>query len=577
MSNGPDETGSHSGYAVSLAGLLVIGVGVAATMMNVGDLEPIKAVAVHHAPKTTPAKASKTSKPEARNSKLSLERTATIAIPGAEIVAYDTERKRALVTCDGGVAMVQLAFDAAPTLLRTVDVAAAAGFPRGVTGSVTHIAIDPAGRGFAAVTVVPSAKARMPGAVVFIGLEVGTPLASVGVGFNPDAVAFSSDGKKLVIANEGEPEVVRDVLVDPAGSVSIIDLTRVKQANELESISPTDVLPLGFHGDVIGRAFSRMATGELSALRIAPANKLSPDRDIEPESLVVLGDRAYVTLQENSGIAAIDLSASNWVQIRALPPVERKLDASDKDGRINIDDTVACLPCPDQVAGFEHNGRSYLVICEEGDDRGDADVEKPSMLADQARLGWLASRGRLAPAFMSRADLSDAGLGRLRVCAFSGDPNNDGSINSPVALGTRSVAVLDAQSLARIGDTGSQLEEVMAKLALRSFNANGDDVNMPDVRSDDRGPEPEGIAMARIGSRPVAFVSLERPGGIAVIDLSTPADPNVVTILNTAANGDIGPEGVAYVSENASPTSKPLLLVAFEQSGSLGVYRVEGR
>ncbi len=574
-----ERPASPFNYGVTLVAVILIGVGVAASMLVSGRAQEPRTgreIPNDKTPKQAAPKARKndTTKSVPKATPI-IDRTAILSLPGAEMVAYDAVRKRAYVTCAKGLAVVQLAFDATPTVLQTIDVVAAAGFPRGITGSATHVSIDPAGRGLAAVTVVPIAKARLPGAVVFVRMDDGACIGAVNVGYNPDALAFSPSGAQLVVVNEGEPEVVRDILVDPPGSVSIIDLASIKVPEDASKLSPSDVIPLGFHGSVISTALARMATGEQHSLRIHPAAKHTPDLDIEPESLAVDGDRAYVTLQENNGLGVIDLKAYAWTAIKGLPGVERLMDASDKDGGVKIDDTFRSLPCPDQIATFTANSRTYLAMCEEGDDRGDADASAPPPLADQARLAWLASQGRLAPTFMSGADLSDNGVGRLRVCAFSGDPNGDGSINYPVAIGTRSVGIYDAQTLARVGDTGAQLEQLIAKVSPTLFNADGADLSKPDARSDDRGPEPEGITIAEINGRAVAFVSLERPGAIAVVDLRTPADPRVLEVVMTTANGDTSPEGLIFVPANASPTAKPLLLVAFEGSGGLGVYRVQ--
>jgi DNA-binding beta-propeller fold protein YncE len=573
---------SPSGYAITLVAVLMIGVGMAASMLQPTPEPPAPPEAKSEARgknkknqtgERRPAKQS-AKKPEVSPKRPVLERSASMQMPGAEIAAYDPKRKRVLVTGSGGVSAIQLAFDATPTLIATLDVGAAAGFPRGIAATATHVAVDPVGRGFAAVTVVPTAKARMPGSVVFVDLDEAKPIGSVSVGFNPDALAFTPDGVHLVVLNEGEPELVRDVVVDPPGSVSVIDLTHVTAREMLRNLTPSDVTPMGFHGGAVSVALTRMNAGERPALRVHPANLPTPELDIEPESLVIEGGLAYITLQENNALAVLDVAKRTWISLKALPPVQRQMDASDSDGGAKIDDTLASLPCPDQIGVFRAGGKSYLLVCEEGDDRGNVDDAVPPPMADQARIAWLASQGRLAPAFMAGVDLSDAGLGRLRVCSFSGDPNNDGSINQPVALGTRSVGIYDGGTLARVGDTGSQFEEGIAKSAPNVFNADGKDLGKPDARSDDRGPEPEGVAIAEIGDRQVAFVTLERPGAIAVIDLSTPAAPRVTELVTTAQQGDFGPEGAVFVPAGVSPTGKPLLVVAFEASGTLAIYRV---
>ena len=116
------------------------------------------------------------------------------------------------------------------------------------------------------------------------------------------------------------------------------------------------------------------------------------------------------------------------------------------------------------------------------------------------------------------------------------------------------------------------------------FNANSTE-NGPDIRSDDKGPEPEGVAVGKVAGHTLAFVGLERIGGVVVYDVSNPAHPvfqDYVNNRNFDADpeteldqaGDLGPEGLLFIKEDDSPTGAPLLVVANEISGTTSIYQV---
>jgi LPXTG-motif cell wall-anchored protein len=110
-----------------------------------------------------------------------------------------------------------------------------------------------------------------------------------------------------------------------------------------------------------------------------------------------------------------------------------------------------------------------------------------------------------------------------------------------------------------------------------------------DARSDDKGTEPEAVAVGRIGDRQYAFIGLERQGGIMVYDVTDPSAPAFEDYVNLAlselASGgdftgpgttDVSPEGVVFVSASSSPNGEPLVIVANELSGTTTVYAVRG-
>ena len=131
-----------------------------------------------------------------------------------------------------------------------------------------------------------------------------------------------------------------------------------------------------------------------------------------------------------------------------------------------------------------------------------------------------------------------------------------------------------------VGDSGDQLEQWTAQANPAFFNSNNAADNF-DNRSDNKGPEPEGVAIGLIGANRYAFVGLERIGGVAVFDLNDVAAPQIVAYANNrefVAGGvpapDSGPEIVRFVPADESPNGEPMVVVANEVSGTVTLWRV---
>jgi hypothetical protein len=73
-----------------------------------------------------------------------------------------------------------------------------------------------------------------PGQAVFFDID-GHFLGAVAVGALPDMAVFTPDGKRVLIANEGEPN--DEYTTDPEGTVSIIDVQ-----HGVVSLTPADVV-----------------------------------------------------------------------------------------------------------------------------------------------------------------------------------------------------------------------------------------------------------------------------------------------------------------------------------------------
>ena len=128
-------------------------------------------------------------------------------------------------------------------------------------------------------------------------------------------------------------------------------------------------------------------------------------------------------------------------------------------------------------------------------------------------------------------------------------------------------------------DSGSAIERTVLERMTGAFNADHDRANSADARSDVRGPEPEGLAVADIDGRRILLAGLERCGGVIAWDISDPRTPTLATYANRRdptieagpGAGDLGPEGVLVIPASKSPSGTPLIVLCNEVSGTLTV------
>jgi hypothetical protein len=404
-----------------------------------------------------------------------------------------------------------------------------------------------------------------PGVVALYDAATLQLISSVSVGALPDMLTFDERGKTLLVANEGEPD--DNYLVDPEGSVSIIDVTDVT--------APT----------VRTAAFTPF-NGQEASLRARGVRIYGPNasaaQDLEPEYIAVSEDgrTAWVTLQENNAIAIVDIASASVTSIAPLGYKDHRLpgnalDASDRDGPANgpairiRNWPVFGMYQPDAIASYRAGGQTFLVTANEGDAR---DWQGTPGFTEESRVSALP----LNPAIFS-SDACDgpcsanSRLGRLTVTRTLGLNAATGQYDSLFVLGARSFSIWSASGTL-VWDSGEQFERRTTALPNVNFNASNSG-NSLDDRSDNKGPEPEGVVTARFGQRTFAFVGLERVGGIMVSDVTNPFAPHFVTYANTrqGAAGDLGPEGLEFVPAARSPNGRALLIVGHEVSGSAGV------
>jgi DNA-binding beta-propeller fold protein YncE len=488
----------------------------------------------------------------------------TTGVGGAEIPAWDATTRRLFVVngAAGSVDVLSLSNPAAPQKIGEIATATLGGPVNSVSafGGIVALAVEaPVKTDNGTVQLFNAANLQ----------RIGNPIP---VGALPDMLTFSPDGKTILVANEGEPNDA--YTIDPEGSISIIDVSN--------PFTPT-VRTADF------RAFnSRAAELRTAGVRIfgpgVGGNSATVAQDLEPEYITVSADgrTAWVALQENNALALVDIPSATVGQIVPLGYKNHGvagsgIDASDRDNRINIQPwPVLGMYQPDAIASFNVNGETLIISANEGDARAYTGFN------EEARVSTLT----LAPALLNNAlcggpcNTADR-LGRLQVTNTLGRNATTGQYDALYAFGTRSFSVWSATGQ-QVYDSGDELERRTAALFPGNFNASNDN-NTFDDRSDNKGPEPEGVVVARFGTKNYAFIGLERIGGVMVYDLSNPRAPVFVTYINTRdftqpvtspASGDRGPEGLTIIPASSSPTGTPLLVVANETSGTTAVIRI---
>jgi hypothetical protein len=434
-------------------------------------------------------------KPPARELTFTKLWTHAHSTPGqlSEIPAFDERTNTIWVA---GVVGVDVLDADTGALVAHIDVT-----PHGAVNSVTihnglaAMAVEAASQSAAC----PSCDRRTPGKVLFYDTVTRSPsgdISEVGVGSLPDMLTFTHDGTLLLVANEATPNAAADaayLAVDPAGSVSIID---VKTRTVVETATLNGLPTSGTH------------------IRFP----ISTGMDFEPEYIAVSHDdtTAFVTLQEGNAIAVLDLTTKEFTEIIGLGAkdfsvassvsvVGNEIDPKDNDGVVLFRSVSAKgFYMPDAVATYKWKGETYLVMANEGDFREDS-VDRSAASAF----------GAVSP------------LDRLRVS------NRDSSVGNLFAAGARSFS---------IRRTNGELVYDSASILDREAHAR---LLYDDGRSRDKGVEPEGVALLKIGPRTYAFIGLERTtkATVAIFDI-TDLD-NVQFLDMIVTTGDLSPEGLA--------------------------------
>jgi predicted extracellular nuclease len=108
---------------------------------------------------------------------------------------------------------------------------------------------------------------------------------------------------------------------------------------------------------------------------------------------------------------------------------------------------------------------------------------------------------------MQRRSTANSALGRLNVLTIDGDSDGDGDFDQIVGFGGRGLSIFRQNSdgtITKVRETGGEFEKIISARTDAATLFNQDQGSGFDTRSDDKGPEPEGVAIGVIGG----------PGGV---------------------------------------------------------------
>lgn len=480
----------------------------------------------------------------------------------AEIVKYNKDNNKFYLVNGSGnppsLEIVRLDLEQGPVKEKTItmkDLVEKEGF---LYGDLTSVDVNTKTKRVS--LSVQELDSKKPGKILVMDYD-GNVLKSYVAGVQPDMIKTTADGRYILTANEGEP---RTSGADPEGSITIVDTTKDTVSNvRFNNISDIDA-------KVHIRGASDGATGAVTG----EGQKADAVFDLEPEYIAISEDnsKAYVSFQENNAIGTVDIASGTLLSVKGLGFKDLNLPGNSldlvKDNAIKFENVPFYgMYMPDGISTQTINGIPYLFTANEGDV-----TEWPGVRTNGSTIG--AMKGSLVPG--SAAAIFLAGKTAYDGVEVAGDMGHD----SIYLYGGRSFSIWQANTMDPVYDSGNEFEKVTAQRLPNNFNASNSKTAMDD-RSSKKGPEPEDIKVSKVGSKVLAFVGLERVGGIMTYDVTDPVNAKFINYTNSRVftpkdnlNTDTGPEGIEFIPASISPNGNPLLLVANEVGGTVAVYQL---
>ncbi|MBP0904668.1 esterase-like activity of phytase family protein [Mariniflexile gromovii] len=369
-----------------------------------------------------------------------------------------------------------------------------------------------------------------------------------------DAV-YTGNGKFLVIERDSE---------GPAATYG------KKYIFEIDINFATNILGNGLYA---GKELEELSADDMVAENIRVAHKtkvvnlpsIGYQSSDKAEGIALLPNNEIAVINDNDfGLAGAGITDASVLGIISFAN-DYGFDASDRDNAVNITEHPTLgMFMPDAITSYNVNGLNYIVTANEGDSRDYGGF------SEEVRVKDLTLNTTYYPNAVALQ--TDANLGRLKTTIADGDYNNDGTFEQIYSYGGRSFSIFDEYGNL-IFDSANQFSLKINSEESALFN---EDEGTKDGRSDDKGGEPEAVAIGTIDGKTYAFIGLERQSSILMYDITNPNDVEFITYYSgNRTSGDTAPEIIKFIPAADSPNSKNMLLVGYEVSGSLGIIQIE--
>merc|ERR1712179_75067 len=426
-----------------------------------------------------------------------------------------------------------------------------------------------------------------------------TRLGVVDVGASPKNMAFTSDCSQLLVANEGVPGFdgpeydSNSVFFDPEGRITIIISSKTSSPATLK----IDFTSFNNRAqEFVNRGVRWVFRGDRDENLL---NTFS--QDLEPEDITISPDDrfAFISFKENNAIAKLDISRRQIIDIYPMGVKDFStfdIDPSDRDGGAQMNRyKVYGMYQPSSIRYGIINGKGYLITADQGGYKtinyrtsmGGMQTFTDAVRIKTANTDMMLDR----PSFDSQTLLDiddDTRLGRLHMSKSDGLNYLFGKIDAIHIYGGRSVSMIDASTMSRAYETGSDLESNQIAKYSNTFNGdcsalNNSPTGERDTRSDDMGPEPTGLAIGTVDGVAV-LVTGGRNGVLNVFSMRGVAALFESNFRDGATNefwsglfdkntmGDAVITDIGYVEAADSTTGKPYVYVVGSASGTVSFY-----